>query len=135
VSVQIIVYSLLTGRPRYVVDDPVLAAASAIKFLSQVTARPGEGKIVYTKKGPGQDDVNSWQAAVNAVTGKSCIWGADNGDTYAVIDSGNNIMQVGIGTIDPVCDSAPIGGRILLAPAGCSPQWTFTPPDTFTPPV
>lgn len=134
-TIQVLVYSLATGRVRRAVD-PQTIVPNAIAYLNQVPIHAGEGRIVYAKKGGGQDDANAWQAAVNAVTGKSVVIGIDAGDTYAEVDGANNILAVHIA--DPAAgDVGPNGGTLVLAPAGCSMGWTydgtnFSPP-LFTP--
>jgi hypothetical protein len=130
--IQVIVYSIATGRVRRVAD-PQATVPNVIAFLNQVSIHAGEARIVYNKQGNGADDVNAWQGAVNNVTGKSLAFGQDAGDTYAEIDGANNIVSVHVA--DPACGDGPVSGvALVLAPAGCSTNWTYDGA-TFTPPV
>lgn len=121
-SVQLIVYSVATGRVRRVVD-PQAAVPNVIQFLAQAKLGPGEAAMVYTKTGT--DNVIAWQAAVNAKTGKT-----PTGDRYCVIDAGNNIL--GSLIADPACgDSVPGCTLAAHATAGPGAGWTFAA-GTFT---
>lgn len=103
-AIQILVYSTATGRFRRALD-PQAVVPNVLALLNQVTIVPGEARIVYTKKGGGADDIFSWQAAVNAVTGKAVTPGVDAGDTYCVVDANGNIVHIAF--LDPVCDGYP----------------------------
>ena len=112
--------------------DPQVTVPNVIAFLAQANAGTGEGVIAYNKVGNGQDTLFAWQAAVNAVTGLSVSVGVDNGDTYAIVDGNNNILNVI--NADPACGDSVPGYRLLLAPAGCSTTWTYNG-TTFVAPV
>lgn len=128
--IQIIVYSLATGRVRRVID-PQENVPSALAFLEQCGIVSGEGRIVYNKLGGGQDTLAAWQAAVNNVTGKNPD--SAQSDWYCVIDANNNIATSIIA--DPTCGDGYTGYTLVNAPWGANPAWTYTPPSTFTPPV
>ena len=85
-AIQIIVYSIATGRVRRVVD-PQEDVPSAIAFLAQVRITTGEACIVYNKQGNGLDTLLAWQAAVTAVTGITPA-----ADRYVVVDTSGNII-------------------------------------------
>jgi hypothetical protein len=130
-TVQLVIYSKATGRVRRT-WDPNVAVPNVLLLIAQCGAQPGEGVVVYNKAGGGQDTLLTWQAAVNAVTGKSVVVGVDAGDTYAIVDSNNNIVNVV--AADPACgDVVPAGLQLVLAPAGCSTNWTYDG-TTFTAP-
>lgn len=115
-AVQLIVYSVATGRVRRVVG-PQKIVPSVIQFLAQANLRAGEAAMVYTKTG--NDNVNAWQAAVNAKTGKT-----PSGDRYCVIDAGNNI--IGVVIADPACgDGVPNCTLVAHPIAGPNAGWTY----------
>ncbi|MHB8816140.1 MAG: hypothetical protein ACYDAE_23150 [Steroidobacteraceae bacterium] len=128
--IHAIVYSKTTGRVRHVVD-PEINVPNVVAFLAQIPLTAGEAVIVYTKTGA--DNIIAWQAAVNQVTGKSVAVGVDAGDTYAEVDGQNHILSIHVA--DPASgDVGPNGGTLVLAPAGCSMNWTYNG-TTFSPPV
>lgn len=132
-AAQIVVYSLATGRRRRGYYDTKVVS-NVVQFLNECRISAGEGRIVYNSTGTeGTGLIAAQQAAINAVTGKNVIQGQDAGDTYAEVDAQNNILSVHCA--DPACgDVGPNGGTLVLAPAGCSMNWTYNG-TTFSPPV
>jgi len=121
--IQAIIYSVATGRVRRVID-PQANVPNVIQFLARAGGLLGEAVLVYTKIG--QDDLNAWQAAVNAHTGR-----IPANDRYCIIDQTNAI--VGAVIADPSCgDGYP--NCILVAHPTADSRWTFTPPNTFVAP-
>jgi hypothetical protein len=89
--VQIIVYSMATGRIRRVADPEVEVKDN---YITQIPIVAGEGRILYKKKGNGQDHLHSWQNTVNQVTGKSITAGVDANDTWYFVDANGYIFHV-----------------------------------------
>lgn len=148
--IQVIVYSVASGRVRRVLD-PEVNVPNVIAFLNQVPIAAGEARLVYNKAGSGADHLGAWQAAVSAHTGlipsplhqalaaqvQAAVTAAGKTpttvpDRYCAIDGNNNIVAVHI--CDPACGDS-VAGCTLIAHPSASPSWTFTPPSTFTPPV
>lgn len=128
-AIQAIVYSKATGRVRRVLD-PQANVPNVLAFLAQAGAGAGEGVIVYTKQGGGEDTVLAWQAAVNAVTHLDPD--AAQADWLAIVDAQNVIQGALIG--DLACGDQSPSGTLILAPWGCSVGWTYNGV-TFSPPV
>lgn len=126
--IQIVVYSLATGRVRWAYD-PEVNVPNALALLNQLQVKAGEGKIVYTKKGS-HDDMPAWQAAVNAHTGLAPD--VNKTDWYCVVD-GANVIQ-GAAICDPAIEVPPTGTTFVNAPWGVGPSWTYNG-TTFTAPV
>ena len=121
-AVQLITYSVATGRVRRVLD-PQVNVPNVIAFLAQAKLSAGEAAMVYSKTGA--DDLNAWQAAANAHTGLT-----PSGDRYCIIDAGNNI--VGVVIADPACgDGIPGCTLVAHAIAGPGAGWTYSA-GTFT---
>ena len=99
-TVQVLVYSVATGRFRRAVD-PDAAVPNVIAYLNQVTITAGEARLVYNKQGAGADTIFAWQAAINAHTGKTVSVGVDANDTYCVVDANGNIVHITYA--DPAC--------------------------------
>lgn len=99
-TVQVIVYSVATGRVRRVAD-PQIVVSNVVAHLNQVTITAGEARLVYSKSTTGPNDIFAWQAAVNAHTGKTVSVGVDSGDTYCVVDAAGKIVHIGF--MDPAC--------------------------------
>lgn len=146
--IQVIVYSKVTGRVRRVVD-PQAAVPNVLQFLAQAGAGTGEGTLVYNLVGGGADNLGAWQAAVSAHTGliptplhpailaqvqAAAPTATVVHDRYVAIDS-NNIIQ-GVHLLDPACgDGNALPGMTLIQHDTADTRWTFTPPNTFTPPT
>jgi hypothetical protein len=116
-AVQLIIYSIATGRARRIVD-PQINVPNVIQFLAQAALCAGEAAMIYAKTG--SDNVSAWQTAVNVKTSKT-----PSGDRYCIIDAGNNI--IGVVVADPACgDSVPGCTLVAHATAGPSAGWTFS---------
>lgn len=134
-SIQVIVYSKTSGRVIGVVDPTPIVPPNAIAYLSSVGPLASyEAKIVYNKKGGNQDTLESWQTAVNAVTGLNVQVGVPNSDRFCIIDSNNNIVGVTYAAPEYAATN-PFGGYGMIAHNTADQTWTFAPPGTFTPPV
>ena len=129
-AVQAIIYSIATGRVRRVLD-PQANVPNVIAFLAQAGAKTGESVMVYTKTGA--DSIITWQAAVNAHTGKTVAYPPDaiSTDWYCGIDVGNLIQWWGLA--DPACNDAYPGLTLIAAPFGADNRWTYNG-STFAPP-
>lgn len=115
-AIQLIVYSVATGRVRRVLD-PQKVVPNVVQFLAQANLRAGEAAMVYTKTGA--NNISAWQAAVNAQTGKT-----PSGDRYCVIDAGNNI--VGVVIADPTCGDGYPSCTLVAHPTACpGAGWTY----------
>lgn len=126
--IQVIIYSLATGRVRRVID-PQVVVPNVVAFLAQAGAVAGEGTLAYTKVGNGQDTLNAWQAAVNAHTGKDPV--AAQADWYVGVD-GQNVIRDWI-IADAACGDSLPGLTLVSAPWGADSRWTYDGA-TFTPP-
>jgi len=127
--IQVIVYSIATGRVRRAVD-PTVMVPNAISYMNQVAIVPGEGRLVYNKQGSGLDTLAAWQATVNAHTGLNPE--GNQTDWCCGVDVLFNILRWG--RMDPVCDPPTVGETIIPAPWGSDNRWTYDGV-TFTPPV
>jgi hypothetical protein len=123
--IQVIVYSVATGRVRRVID-PQGALEDVALLVKHANVGPGEAGLVYIKQGAGLDQRQSWQAAVTAHTG---LTPAD--DRYCLIDASNRIVSVTLG--DPACGDG-YAGCTLVAHSAADPGWTYSE-GVFTPPA
>lgn len=128
-AIQVIVYSVATGRVRRVID-PQAVTPNVIAYLNQVTITAGEARLVYNKQGSGADTLLAWQAAVNAHTGLAPD--ANQNDWYCGVDVGNNIQWWGMA--DPASGDSIAGLTLVSAPWGVDSRWTYNG-TTFTAPV
>src|SRR6266436_1448057 len=112
-AIQIIVYSVATGRVRRVID-PQAVTPNAIAYLNQVAVTAGEARLLYAKQGGGADTLSAWQAAVNAHTGLNPD--VSQADWHCVIDGANNVL--GALLADPACGDASPLGTLVKAPWG-----------------
>lgn len=115
-AVQLITYSVATGRVRRVLD-PQAAVPNVIQFLAQAVLAAGEAAMVYTKTGA--NDLSAWQSAVNVRTGKT-----PSADRYCIIDAGSNI--IGFLIADPACGDSIVGCTLAAHALACPGNgWTF----------
>lgn len=127
--IQVIVYSVATGRVRRVVD-PEVNVPNVLAFLNQVHIAPGEARLLYNKVGGGADTLPAWQAAVNAHTGLSPD--TAQADWYVGVDANNAIQSWCIA--DPACGDSLPGLTLVKAPWGADNRWTYDG-TTFAAPV
>lgn len=131
-TIQVIIYSIATGRVRRV-EDPLAAVPNALTYLNQVPIGEGEARLLYTKQGNGADTAISWQAAVNAHTGFSVAFPVNAAtDWYCGVDQNNIIQWWGIA--DPACGDSVAGLTLVSAPFGADNRWIYNG-SLFTPPV
>jgi hypothetical protein len=133
VAVQIIVYSLATGRVRRV-EDPQANVPNVVAYLAQVPIVSGEARIIYNKQGNGADTAIAWQLAVNAVTGKSLTFPVDATapDWYCGIDQNGLIQWWGVA--DPACGDQVGGLTLINAPYPADGTYSYLA-GVFTAPV
>ena len=125
-TTQVVVYSIATGRVRRVVDAN-LDVSNVLALRAQVSAHAGEGLLIYTKQGGGQDTLIAWQSAVSTATGKTPV-----NDRSCVIDSSTNGV-VGVVLADPACGDG-YAGDTLVQDAVAGLGYTYNGSMFFPPP-
>lgn len=120
--VQVVIYSVATGRVRRVID-PQKSVPNVQAFLASAGAGPGEAALAYTKQGGGADTLSAWQAAVDNRPGNALGIVVSDTDWYCGVDASNAIKWWGV--CDPLCHDAIPGLTLVNAPWGADSRWTY----------
>lgn len=114
-GLQLIVYSLRTGRVRRVIDDDRYPIE---KVMEIYPLHAGEASVIYPKVGKHDADLDAWQAFVTDQTGL-----APAHDRYIVVDPTRAIVGV-LESADPDCGDS-IEGCDLVQHDHADLSWTW----------